>query len=61
MLLRNGARKLISARIRELATRVHRHEPGRVTAITDALELQSGRNPSEQLLVSLYNVVIKPL
>ena len=33
----------------------------RMTAITDVFELRSGLNPSGQLVLSLYKVVIKPL
>ena len=32
-----------------------------MTAITGVFELWSGLNPSGQLVVSIYNVVIKPL
>ena len=33
----------------------------RMTAITGVLELRSGLNPSEQLVVSLYKVVIRAI
>ena len=33
----------------------------RMTAITDVLELRSGLNPSGQLVVGLYKVVIKAI
>ena len=33
----------------------------RMTAITGILELRSGLNPSGQLVVSVYKVVIKPI
>ena len=33
----------------------------RMTAITGVLELQSGLNPSGQIVVSVYKVVIKAI
>ena len=33
----------------------------RMTAITGVLEMPSGLNPSEQLVVSIYKVVIKAI